>query len=212
MYLFSRSLRLRPGSTRDAITWATEVTEVVNRISDVQVQLWSRVFSPGTGTLAWTTFVEDLGQLEAAQDKLMSDDGYIGTVDRGAAFVASAPDDSLATLVSGAPDPQRSIEYVTFVHSVCEPGALAKGFDLGVRLAERATAIGGNPCLFLADSTGSFGGVGWITGFADVAEMQRSEAAVMADPDFIGLVDESHGVYANGDQTTSFQHCYRQVR
>lgn len=211
MYMFARSVRLQPGATRDAMSWAIEITDAVNHVSDLEVQLWSRVFSPGTGTLAWTTIVEDLAQLEATQDKLLADDAYISLVDRGAQFASSSPDDALTTLVAGAPDPDRSVEYVTVVHSVCRPGAMAKGLDLGARIAEKATAVGGNPCLFTMDSTGSFGGVSWITGFADVGEMQRSEAVVLSDPGFIGLIDdETPDVFSN-DAETTFQHCYRKM-
>ena len=94
MYLFTRSVRLRPGPTRDAAAWAGEVTEAVRHTTDLHVQLWSRTFSPQLGTLAWTTAVEDLTQLEAADDKLMADEAYQDLVQRGAAYVEHLPDDS----------------------------------------------------------------------------------------------------------------------
>lgn len=211
MYLFSRSARVRPGSTRDAMSWAIEITDAVNHISDVQVELWSRTFSPGVGSLAWTTFVEDLAQLEATQDKLMADSAYVEAVDRGAQYVAAGPDDSLSTIVTGAPSTERSVEYVNVVHSVCAPGSLARGMDLGSQIAEKATAIGGNPCMFAMDATGAFGGVSWFTGFTDVGEMQRSESAVLSDPDFLAMLDqETPGVFAD-EPSATVQLCFRKL-
>ena len=193
------------------MAWAIEITDAVNHISDVHVELWGRTFSPAIGSLAWTTFVEDLAQLEATQDKLMADSAYVEAVDRGAQYLAAGPDDSLSTLVSGAPSGERSVEYVSVVHSVCAPGALTKGLDLGSRIAEKSTALGGNPCMFAMDSTGSFGGVSWLTGFADIAEMQRSEAAVMADPDFLAMLDaETPGVFTS-EPSATVQLCFRKL-
>src|SRR5436190_19102365 len=81
MYLFSRRARLSPGNTREAMAWATAITEKVNQISGLPVSLFTQVFSPGVGTLVWSTFVPDLATLEAATDKLNTDDGYISMGD-----------------------------------------------------------------------------------------------------------------------------------
>ena len=142
MYLFTRSLRLRPGATRDAVAWAAEVTELVDHGTDLHVQLWSRTFSPQLGTLTWSTQVEDLTQLEAADDKLLADEAYQACVARGVGFVEHLPDDSIATYVHGAPDPERSVEYAVVNTAICGTSGMRRGVEVGVRLAEEATRIG----------------------------------------------------------------------
>lgn len=211
MFLFTRSLRLRPGATREAMAWAAEITDLVDHGTDLKVQLWSRTFSPQLGTLTWSTLVDDLGQLEAADDKLAADEAYQACVARGGSYVEHLPDDSLATYVHGAPDPARSIEYAVVNTAICGPGAMRRGMEVGVRLAEEATRIGGAPVSFLVGSSGPFGSVAWITGYHDLAELQRSEQTVFADPTFLQLIDEDcAGVFADAPGASS-QLYYRKI-
>ena len=98
MYLFSRRARLRPGNTRQSLAWATEQTERVARISGLEVNLWSQVFSPAMGTLVWAAFVPDLTALEDANDKLMVEDEYLSAIDAGASFFEKAFSSAGATV------------------------------------------------------------------------------------------------------------------
>ena len=190
MYLFSRSARLAPGRTREAMTWAVGITEKVNQITELDVQLWTPVFSPRIGTLSWTAVAEDLEMLENAQAKLMVDDGYVAEVDRGAAFASTEGiDDALLQVVHGTVDPDRRPQYVSIAASQIAPGQLARGMEVGVEIAQRVEKLSGVPTLFVAGATGPYGGVAWISGFETVKELQAAESAVNGDPGFIELVD-----------------------
>lgn len=191
MYLFVRSARLGPGRLAEAMTWAVNVTEKVNQISETPVSLWSTVLSPRVGTLSWTTVVEDLEVLEATDAKLMADNGYLQLVNEGATFASGdAIDDGLAQLVvadldsSGTPP-----AYVSVVQSALAPGAMASGIELGVEICQKVKKITACPCSFGVASTGPYGGVLWFTGFASMAELQRSEEALNGDADFVELID-----------------------
>src|SRR6516162_1052863 len=104
MYLFSRRARLAPGNIRAAMTWANAVTEKANQISSLDISLFSSVFSPGVGTLVWSTFAPDLASLEAATDKLAADDGYAAILDEGSKFIQPGIDDGLLQLIHGEPN------------------------------------------------------------------------------------------------------------
>jgi len=203
MYLFSRRARLAPGNTREAMTWATSITEKVNQIVGLDTSLFAQTFSPEVGTLVWSTFVPDLATLESANDKLLVDDGYVSMVDAGAKFAQGGVDDTLLQLVSGAPDPSRQIEYATTVQTVCANGSVAKGIELGVEIAQRAEKIIGSPVLFATAATGGYGGVAWITGYTDVQALEASQQALAADTKFGEFVDKSvRGVYAEDPSAT----------
>ncbi len=73
MYLFSRRARLGNGHLRESAAWAVAMTERVNQITELNVGLWTSVFSPGLGELVWATFIDDLLTLETADAKLMVD-------------------------------------------------------------------------------------------------------------------------------------------
>jgi len=209
MYLFSRRAQLAPGNTRAAMTWATGITEKVNQITGLDVSLFTLMFSPGVGTLAWSTFVPDLSTLEAATDKLAVDDGYASMLDDGAKYGQGGADDALLQLIHGAPDPNRPIQYASTVQTICANGSVTKGIELGIEIAERAEKAMGLPVLCTTAATGPYGSVGWITGYADVNELERAQQALAADAKFGEFIDKSvPGVYTdspNDSQTLIYR-------
>jgi hypothetical protein len=92
-------------------------------------------------------------------------------------------------LIHGAPDPNRQIEYVTTVRTVCANGNLARGMELGVEIAQRAEKITGTPTLFLADVTGTYGGVGWASGHANAQELEATQQKLAADASWAKWID-----------------------
>jgi hypothetical protein len=203
MYLFSRSARLAPGNTREALSWAMEVTEQVNQITALGVSLYSQVWSPEFGRMAWTCFVPDLAALEAANDKLVADDSFVSKVDAGAKLIMGGIDDSLAQILHGTPDPSRQVEYATAVRAVCANGKIQEGIEVGIEIAQKAEAISGVPTLFVAGSTGVYGSVGWIAGHENVQSIDAAQAALMADPSWMQLIDSKAGkAYAQTPEPT----------
>ena len=211
MYLFSRRARLAPGNTQAAMAWATELTDKVNKITGLEVGLYAQTFSPDVGTLAWSTFAPDLATLEAANDKLLVDNTYVSMVDTGAKFAPGGANDTLLQIIHGAPDPTRQIEYVTTVQTVCASGSLAKGIELAIEIAQRAEKTVGVPVLAATGVTGNYGSVAWISGYANVAELERSQQALAADAKFADFVDKSvRSVYVD-DPSMTQQLIYRHI-
>lgn len=191
MYLFSRSARLAPGHTREATAWSVAITEKVNRISEVPFTLWATVMSPAVGTLTWTTLVEDLEVLSASEGKLLADDGYLTLVDQGATYaVPGALDDRLFQIVHADLDAAgESPELVAVVEAVAAPGAQALGVEVGVELAKLAKTVTGCRASFGVAVTGSYGGVGWISEYHSMAQLQQAQAAMASDSSFVELID-----------------------
>jgi hypothetical protein len=211
MYLFTRQIRFGPGSTRDQLEWALGQTEKVNQITGLGVNLFMQVYSPEVGRVGWSTFVPDLATLEAAGDKLQADDSFVAAVDKGSAMTVGGADDTLAQVIYGEPDPNRQIEYVTVVRAVCATGNVARGMEAGVELAQRAEKIMSTPALFLADVTGSYGGVAWVSGYENVQAMESAQLALAGDQDWAKFVDKStKGVYADEPSLTT-QLIYRRL-
>jgi hypothetical protein len=211
MYLFSRQIRFGPGNTREQMEWALGQTEKVNQITGLPVNLFMQVYSPEVGRVGWSTFVPDLATLEAAGDKLNADESFVAAVDKGAAMTVGGATDTLAQVIYGEPDPNRQIEYANIVQAVCATGNVAKGMETGVALAQRAEKIIGTPTLFLADVTGTYGGVAWATGFENVQALEAAQQALNGDPDWAKFVDkETKGVYAEEASLTT-QTIYRRL-
>ena len=193
------------------MTWATAITEKVNQVTGLNVGLYAQTFSPEVGTLSWSTFVPDLPTLEAATDKLLVDDAYASMVDAGAKFALGGADDTLLQIVSGEPDPSRQIQYVTTVQTVSARGNLTKGIELGIEIAQQAEKVVGTPVLFATGVTGNYGAVAWLSGYADVQEMERAQLALAGDAKFAAFVDKGvRDVYVDAPSETQ-QLIYRRI-
>jgi hypothetical protein len=212
MYLYARRARLAPGNTAASMTWATNITEKATQIGGLPISLFSQVLSPEVGVLSWSTFVPDLQTLETAMDKLNVDAGFMSMIDEGAKFDAgSGADDVLAQVVYGEPDPNRQVEYVSVVQAVCASGAVMKGIELGVEIAQRAEKAMGEQTMFLTAETGNYGGVSWITGYSDIKAFESAQKNLAADAKFGEYVDKAaHGVYAEEPALTQ-QRIYRRI-
>lgn len=211
MYLFTRRVRLAPGQSREALAWAIDQTERVNRITGINVSAYTSMFSPEVGTVAWSAFVPDLTALEEASDKLAVDDEFVTATDRGAKFVVGGAHDTLGMVLHGEPDPGRTVEYVGVVRAVCASGKLGRGLELGTTIAAEAQRITGTPTLFVSGNTGTYGEVAWIAGHADIRAMETAEQALMADPGWLELIDgTAAGVYAEEPALTE-QLVYRHI-
>jgi hypothetical protein len=201
MYLFSRSIRVGAGNPEKQLAWALKVTEKVNQISEVPVELWSSVFSPRADTLAWSATVDDLLTLETIDNKLISDSGYVTLVEEGAAHGSGDPiDDALLQFVFADPaTADVAATYATTVQATLAPGGMARGIELGVETAQRAGKISGCPTSFCTSLTGTYGSVEWVSVYSSIEQLQRGQEAIAADADFAQLLDkELSKVYLPG--------------
>ena len=201
MYLFTRAARLGSGHLVESMDWAARMTEKVNALSEVEVSLWTTVFSPGLLTLSWTAVVENLTQMTTLNDKSLADSGYVELADEGAKYSSGqAIDDSLVRFVHADPDgASATSQFASVVQAVLAPGHTVTGIELGVEIAQRAKAITGRPTSFGASVTGTYGGVGWISIYDSVDEVQQANEALAADADFAALLDaKASGAYLAG--------------
>ncbi|HEX6570296.1 MAG TPA: hypothetical protein VF015_14080 [Acidimicrobiales bacterium] len=208
MYLFTRAGRVSPGHIREAMTFIGTITEKVQQETGLDVHAWSSTMSPDLGTTVWATFVDDLEHLEAADDKLAASDSYLDLAEKGSRLFAGAFSDGLAQVVSGELDPSAPLpSYVTVARATAANGQLGAAMTNGVEIAEAATRITGVRTMFLVDATGAYGGCRWTSGFADIAELQRAEAALNADDSWLALIDRVGTSYAQD----AHQAIYRKI-
>ena len=203
MYLFTRAVRLTPGHIRDGMEWAVSMTEKVNQITALNVGLWTPLMSPGVGTLSFGCAVETLSDLEDAESKLNVDPMYLDAVERGATMIQGAAEDEVAQFLYN-PDQTANPTHVAVVRSALANGAFARGVATGIEIAQRATQLGSIPTSFLLSTTGTYAGCGWISSAHSLKELEESEQAVNANPDFIAFLDsEAANCYLPGITTQS---------
>lgn len=199
MYLFTRSVRFRPGSSREVVSYVGEVTEKARQETGLDVHAWASTLSPDLGAVVWTTFAADLVELEGANDKLTASDSFIDLVDRGAALLAGPASDGLAQVVAGEIDPAAPTpQYVTIASASAANGQLRAAMAGGVEIAEASTRITGVPTVFYVAATGPYGGCMWSSGFAEIGQIQQAEAALAADDGWLELIDRVGPAFAPG--------------
>ncbi len=210
MYMFSRTARLAPGNIEKSMAWAAQMTEKVNQVTELNVSLWTRVFSPRLGTLVWTATVEELAVLEASQAKMLTDAGYLSLLDEGARLNSGDPiDDALFHVVYAAPAvADLPVQYAGRVQATLAPGHFGRGIELGVEIAQRAGQVMGCPTAFGVATTGAYGSVAFMTAYSSVEQLQSASEALNTDADFAQLLDEEASqVYQPG----AVQITYRRI-
>ena len=100
--------------------------------------------------------------------------------------------------------------YVSTVRTVVANGMIARGVELGMQIAQHAEKVTGVPTLFGVSMTGAYGRVGWITGYERVRQYEEAQATLMADPEWLGLLDRDAAAYSDSP-TASEQLVWRRV-
>lgn len=199
MYLFTRAGTFRPGPVREATAFVGAITEKVRQETGKEVHAFLATLSPEVGTCAWALFVESLEELEAIDDKLAVSEEYLDLVEQAGDLWAGPLTDGLAMVVHGGPDPAGPIPtYVSVGRARAATGSLAAAMAAGIEIAESATRITGVTTTFLVDSTGDFGGCRWTSGHPDIGSLERAEAALMADPSWVELIDRVGTAFVDG--------------
>jgi hypothetical protein len=191
MYLYSRRVTMSTNSPK-AREWVAHITEKASQVTGWQLSLFTRVMSSDVGTMMWSAVLPDLGSVEAGGDKLAVDNGFIELQEQGAQYtIQGTLHDALSTILypTELANDGRQINYGASVESTLASGHLADGIAIGVEIAERAQNITGVPTLFAIDNTGNYGGVRWLTGYADIQELERAEQALNSNADFATFID-----------------------
>jgi hypothetical protein len=201
MYLFSRRAHLSSGA---GFEWATTILGRVNEVTGSGAQLWANAFSPGFGTVSWTSWWADLASLEVAMAKLQTDAKFTALAADGGSFIDGIVDDALLQTISGEPDPSAANQarYVAGVQAVCAAGNIARAMTVGAELAQKAEAISGVRTLFVRALTGPYGSVGWLSAYPDLAAFETAQDKLAVDPGWLTTVDDTEGCFVEDAAVT----------
>jgi hypothetical protein len=146
--------------------------------------------SPEFGTVSWAMWAESLAEIMDAGDKLATSSDWQKLIARGDDLFEGPVVDGLASLVHGTPDLSAGPpDYVGVATAVAAQGRLSDAIGAGIEIADQVTKTTGQNTLFMVNSTGLYGGVAWITPSANISEVDAGEAALMADPEWLKLID-----------------------
>lgn len=187
MYLFTRRGRLVRGLY--GVAWASAIRDHVSEVLEKEVMLWSSSFSPAAGTVSWTTNWPDLGTLEGAMGRLMSDKKYQELVREGQEFVAGGVDDGLYELLYVSQNEPSDVHVAATVTAVTAPRKAVGAITAGIAIAQKFEAITGVPAAFFVNATGNYGGVGWISLYEDFAAVETANHKLASDESWLSYLD-----------------------
>ena len=188
MYLFSRRVQLA-GAGQAGLEWAVGMRERVDQIIDLDVRLWASAYSAGFGTVSFSSFAPDLASLEAANEALYADEGFLALAEQ-AGDLSQGTDDALRELVHGTPDPSAEPQFISVINAVAANGRIAKAMTAAVELAQQAEKITGVPSMVTSNVTGPYGGITWISAYPDIAAFEAGRQAMAEDAGWPAFVDE----------------------
>lgn len=194
MYLFSRRRQVNLASGRAALGMVVEGAHRASEISGLDVRAWSVVYSPEVGTVVWSARIEDLEQLEVANDKLQASNEFGDFVEQNDKLFSGPLQDNLSQVISGQFSAQIP-EYITTVQARPSPGSLSNSVTLGIEIAEAASRITGIPTMLTSTITGPYGGLTWITGTQDLKTGAAAQERLMADPAWMALLERASSAY-----------------
>ena len=199
MHVLTRVATLA-GAPRAATSWAMEATAYVNGRMDRAVGLWAVQFGLPVGTVAWSTVVDGLADLQSAFAWMETDDEYHALLERGAEYMTTPPADQLREVVYGelADAPPAIGSVSTLTTAQIANGRYEEAMTWGAEMAAHVKQVTGMPTMFLADQFGPFGQVTWISGAPDLAAADAARQAVNTDLDYIKRIGDIGDMFIPG--------------
>jgi hypothetical protein len=199
MYLFSRWATLA-GNPRSSMGWALEAAAFVADKCGREMSTWSVEFGAPVGTVAWTTRVDSLADLNALFAPLANDDGWFDMIDKGAEFMTTGSQDRLREVVRAPADPALPPvgSVATLITAVSATGMMAAAMEWGGEVAAYVETLTGQPTLFLADAFDDFGRLSWIGVAADHAAADASNGKLAADPGYLERLGRTGDLFLAG--------------
>jgi hypothetical protein len=193
MYLFARTGQLTSGGSID---WAKRIGAAAGEALGNPVALYARAFSKGFGRVSWTSLWPDLATLESRSGALMASGDYAALAAEGAGHLVGPIDDQLSMIVNGDPAGTDAPAYVWTVSAVAANGHIAGAVGGAVEIATFAESVTGRHVVVVANETGVFGSLGWVTGFESLAAFEADNAKLAADPGWFTMLDRLGENYA----------------
>lgn len=197
MFLFSRISTIAPAKIQEGMQFAAEITAFINANSPLKLSVGSFMFGRSVGTVVWSCVVDSQSAFVAATDKLLANEQYWKRLNAASELFVGNPEDALRAIAAanGAIGPA---PFVQTILAVANGDRAAEAMSWGVQMSELVHKITGVPTAFVVDAYGPFGGVGWLSGYADAAAVDAAREKILASTDYHAAMAKSSGFFVPG--------------
>jgi hypothetical protein len=198
MHIFGAQIQAKPGRAAAAGTKVAEIRDVVSSATGQAGFAWAAVAGAPVGSFLLSTRLEGTAGLIELQMKLAESADYQKlAVDAGDLWAVPA-ETSFLQVVAAAGEPGEPQPVTTVTRSTISAGHLADALAWSNEVLEHVNKVTGLSGLLATSSAGSFFDVSWIFGAESGAAADEANNALMADPNYIGLIDKAGGLFVDG--------------
>lgn len=200
MYLFTRNRTAKASRLKDAMAWAIETRDFVNKKTSFDVSLHAVAFGRPVGSFTWATFVDGRAQLADVLGQLMADPKYLTLAEKGGELFEDSGEDSFRQILTmqgmeeGADPPAFSQAWT----SVIAPGQFDHATEWALDMGAYAHDLTGHPTATLADAYGEFGALTWIATFDEAAEVDTAAELLSGDAEWVKRLNYAEDLFLPG--------------
>ena len=202
MHIFSRTAQAKPEHVFDAAAFAVEVAGKVTSITGKPVSAFSGVYGHPLGTVVWSVRADSQAELADDDAKILGDPGYVDLVQRNIHLFDGPATDQLVAVVSSSLAPTPKPIYSLLTATIAN-GKFTPAMAFGVKAQAYVAKSTGLANAFTSSVFGAFGAIGWLTGAASMADVDRYTEWQATDPGFHALVDEASDLFIPGSGQSS---------
>ena len=160
---------------------------------------WTVVYGAPLGTVSWSVRVDSQAAMGAAQNKLMSDAGYITMVTGEAARLFSGPaEDAITQFIASAGTGANTGGFAQVITAQCAPGKISAAMAWGVEIMNHVHKVTGLNAAMVRGLYGPFATIGWIILADSLDQVDAAEAATSSDPSYIESIDGAGDLFSPG--------------
>jgi hypothetical protein len=191
-------VRADPRKTRPA---AEGMAELLTKKTQLQWSLWATMGGAPLGTLAFTTLVQSLAELDAGTSPLALDEEYLNRLDEWRTLVAEPPVDRVVEILhnSGGEYRRGGLGAVGIVVTMQVANArFGAATKWSIEMADLVSEITGHPSMLGRGVVGEFGTLAHLGTVPDVAGLDAAYEALGKDHRYLTKLDEMGDMFLPG--------------
>ncbi|MGI9612416.1 MAG: hypothetical protein ACR2QO_05880 [Acidimicrobiales bacterium] len=198
MYLYGAQIQAKPGRGGEAGAKVAELRDVITAAIDQPGYAWAVAAGAPVGGFMLSTRLEGMADLIDIQMKMATDDDY-QKLSAGVADLWAAPvETQLAQVVATAGEPGEPKPVLSVTRATIAGGHMADAMAWANQVLEHVAGVTGLSGMLAMGAAGDFLGMTWLFGSDSGAASDAANEALMADADYIGLVDRGGGYIVDG--------------
>lgn len=201
MYIIGVQLQAKPGRGGEAGKAIAGLRDAASAAIGRTGYAWAVIAGAPVGAFGLSTRVEGVGDLIEIQMQLASNDDYQKLVADSGDLWAGPAQTSFNQVVAIAGEQGDPKPVTTVTTSTISAGHLGNALAWSNEILEYVAGVTGLGGVLTTSAAGNFFDVSWIFGADSGAAADAANAALLADPGYIAMIDQAGELFIDGSGT-----------